>query len=306
MRPKSFIDLSIVRRNAVSIGRATGVDVLAVIKADAYGLGVAEVVRAIHDVVAGFYVFHPHEVIDADIRSITNKPTIAAVPLDGDTPELLKSHNVRPGVWTVEQAKTFADCDPVLCVDTGMQRFAAPFREVDSILKAAPIREAFTHASRPEQAIALWKSLGGRGLTLHAAGSALLNDPACRLDAVRPGLALYANAVRVVAPIVDARDSLGPVGYGGFSSTRHGVILAGYSHGLRAGPVSINGRTQRILEVGMQSAYVSLDARDVVGDEVELLGPAVSAEAVARAWNASPHEVLHRLARLGSRVHLPT
>ncbi|HQY88456.1 MAG TPA: alanine racemase C-terminal domain-containing protein, partial [Tepidisphaeraceae bacterium] len=66
----------------------------------------------------------------------------------------------------------------------------------------------------------------------------------------------------------------------------------GFSHGLRAGPCSINGRLQRIIEVGMQSAYVTLESHDHVGDEVELLGNDVPLESIARAWGATEHEAL--------------
>jgi alanine racemase len=108
---------------------------------------------------------------------------------------------------------------------------------------------------------------------LHAAGTALIEqDPAASLDAVRPGLALYRGAVRTSARLVAATDSAGPAGYTGFEVARHGVILAGYSHGLRAGPCAVNGRPTRLLEVGMQSAFVECAPGDRAGDEVVLLG----------------------------------
>lgn len=304
MTPPLSVSVSLQRvRDAVtSVARRSRCAVIAVVKANAYGLGAARVIDAIDDLVDSYYLFHPREVLDARLHEHTGKSFIAAVP-QGESPQLLRDARIQPGVWTVEQAMHYATCNPVLCVDTGMQRFACPMDHVDEVLSAAPIREAFTHASRREQAIALAERLNGRGLRLHAAGSALMDDPACTLDAVRPGLALYRDAVTVHATITDARTSNGPVGYGGFFARRHGVILAGYSHGLRRGPCLVNGRRQQILEVGMQSAYVSLDAGDHTGDRATLLGEGIGLDDVAQAWNASPHEALLRLVGLGPKSY---
>ena len=56
---------------------------------------------------------------------------------------------------------------------------------------------AFTVGARK-----LLDMLGGRGLTLHAAGSKLLDDPSCWLDLVRPGMALYRGATAFVYPSI--------------------------------------------------------------------------------------------------------
>jgi alanine racemase len=141
---------------------------------------------------------------------------------------------------------------------------------------------------------------------LHAAGTALLEEPDAWLDAVRPGLALYHDAVRVAAPLVEARDAAGPAGYGGFfpSTGRLGVIIGGYSDGMRAGATClVNGQRRLIPEVGMQSAFVELGAGDTVGDEVVLLGDGITVQDVATAWGTSPHEMLYRLSRIGDRVY---
>ena len=71
------VDLARVRANAVEIRRRVGVDVLAVVKADAYGLGAARVVAAIADLVAGFCVFSLAEALAADLWRIGHKPILA-------------------------------------------------------------------------------------------------------------------------------------------------------------------------------------------------------------------------------------
>ena len=112
--------------------------------------------------------------------------------------------------------------------------------------------------------------------------------------------------MRVTARLVEARDAPGPAGYGGFVSStgRLGVILAGYSHGVRAGgEVVVNGVRRRVPEVGMQSAFVELGPNDKGGDEVVLLGDGLSVYEVAKAWGTTPHEALFRLATLGERTY---
>ena len=98
---------------------------------------------------------------------------------------------------------------------------------------------------------------------------------------------------------------MGPIGYSRWTSTtgRHGVILAGYSNGLRPGPCIVNGKARRIAEVGMQSSFVEVGASDRAGDEVVLLGDGLSEQLVGEAWKMSPHETLVRLCGLGVRRH---
>lgn len=297
------IDLHRIRQNAIGIRKMTGVAMLGVVKADAYGLGARRVAEALADLVDGWYVFHAAEAVQYGLRTISSKSTVCAVADAQVNLEELKRHRVRPGVWTVEQTRQFQSLDPVLSVDTGMQRFACPPSDLESLQKQFRFSEAYTHAARPEQAKQLREVMSGTGIKLHAAGTALLNNPECWLDAVRPGLALYANAVRVTLPLVEARDSVGPVGYSQFTSRRHGVVLRGYSNGMRLGECVINGRRQRILEAGMQSSYVSLDPGDRVGDEVVLLGDELSLADAALSYASSQHETLVRLASLGERIY---
>lgn len=304
--PQTRIDLSRLRANVERIRAQTGVDLIAVVKADAYGHGAVTVVDAVQHLVDGYYCFHAQEAIAARIGELTGKRTIVSVAGDQLTPEIATEYRLAPSVYTVEMARRFAPAHPVLCVDTGMQRFACPPENIDAVLRAAPqIAEAFTHASRREHAIELKRLLGLRALRLHAAGSSLLADRECALDAVRPGLAMYEGVATVTAPLVEVRRSNGPVGYSGFTdTTHHGVILLGYSHGLRKGPVIVNGRRQRIVEVGMQSSYVSLHASDKSGDAVTLLGDGITPQDVSAVWGCSPHEALTRLVSLGERNYV--
>lgn len=297
------IDLARVRASALAIRARAGVDVLAVVKADAYGFGAAAVVRAIDDVVDGYCFFSLAEILACDLRALTAKPAITFGPPGDADAALYRQHRVRPAVASVDDARRYRSADPILSVDTGMQRFACPPGDLRDALRAGGCREAMTHARTPDQVQRLLELTKGETLRLHAAGSSLLHEPAARLDAVRPGIALYAGAARVSTRLFEARDAAGPAGYSGFASPtgRHGVILCGYAKGLRPGPCLVDGCPSQILEVGMQSAFVACPPGARAGAEVVMLGEGVTESAVAEAWGASPHVVLVQLAGAGVR-----
>lgn len=299
---KVQVNLQKIRDNISRIARSSGVPVIAVVKADAYGCGAAQIIPAIDDLVDSYYLFEPREVIDAKLHELTKRSFLAAACGLVDASVLLH-HRIRPGIWTIEQATRWRNCDPVIAIDTGQQRFACPPEKTDEVMKAAPIREAFTHASHVTQVEKFDALTRGMNLRRHAAGSSLLDVPAARFDAVRPGFAMYAGAVRVSTRLLDARDSAGPAGYSGFKSDRHGVIVGGYSDRLAVGVCLINGAKRRVLEIGMQTAFVELGPNDRAGDEVVLLGDGLSEQDVAIAWRCGPHEALFRLASCGWRVY---
>jgi alanine racemase len=301
------VDLPQVRRNAERIAHDTGVAVIAVVKADAYGLGAKQVAGVVGDLVDAFYVFDAAEAVEADLWRLTGKRTVA---LHGDwsDPAEYRAARIHPVVWNRERASALRNALPVLAVDTGQQRFAASAEEVADIASAGDCREFMTHAIRIDQ-VERFKSVVGsvpdqsQPRFLHAAGSALLGEKSAWLSAVRPGLALYHDAMRVSACLVEARDSGGPAGYTGFLSPRFGVIMMGYRNGLKKGPCVVNGVERRVIEVGMQSAFVQLGAGDRVGDEVVLLGPeGPELAAVATTWGTSPQEALVRLGGSGIRA----
>jgi alanine racemase len=302
---KVSINLARIRENALAILAQTGVPIIAVVKADAYGVGASEVAGAIADLVHCFYVFDAQEAVTARLWDIAGKRTIALNGSWNDPGDYL-SHHITPVVWTEDQAAALRNAKPVLSIDTGQQRFACPVENLAQVRKAGDCHEAMTHAVTLSQAQRFAEiTAGWDHCFLHAAGTALLDQPVARFHAVRPGLGLYKGAVRVTARLIDARDSKGPAGYTGFVAPRFGVILAGYSQGLRPGPCTVNGQLRRVIEVGMQSAFVEIGPKDRPGDEVILLGNEIGIDeaAVARAWNSSQQEVLVRLTRLAPREY---
>jgi alanine racemase len=303
-RPSVTVDLARVQANAQAILQRTGVPLIAVVKADGYGLGARRMVEAMAELAAAFYVLDAAETLAfADLD--TGKPTIAMLGTSDDPADYV-SRKIRPAVWTVERANQLRQARPILSVDTGQHRFSCPADQVDAVLKTGACEDALTHATTLAQVKQLRDLAGGRVARLHAAGSGLLGEPDAWLDAVRPGFALYEGATRVAAKLLETRDVVGPAGYSGFVSStgRLGIFMGGYSNGMRAGAQAlVNGVRRRIPEIGMQSAFVELGSNDKVGDEVVLLGDGISEREVAAAWNTSPQEALYRLSRVGEKSY---
>ena len=298
------VNLGQIRANACLIAKSTAVDLIAVVKADAYGLGAAEVVKLIGDVVSGWCVFSPEEAKAVAAIDERHKPILVLGPSNDADPTELAAANIHPAVWTVEEAARLRVARPILSVDTGMKRFACPAEKIDAVIAAGNISEAFTHATGEKYVRRLLELVGNKGLRLHAAASALLDETNARLNAVRPGLALYRGAARVSTRLLDLHIGGAPAGYTGFVTPRFGVVLCGYNNGLRRGVCTINNVRRAILEVGMQSAYVETGPDDREGDEVTLLGEGLSEAEVGQASGITPHAALVALSGAGERVYV--
>jgi len=291
------IDLTRVRANARAVERQTGRPIIAVVKSDAYGLGVDRIAETLTGLVDEFAVFSL-----AEARTL-RRPCLILGPLSGSA-QAHADLSARPAVGSMAEARKVGRIPVALNVDTGMQRFGCPPEQVDRICRACNVVEAFTHTVTVSGARALRRWCRGAVPRLHAAGTSLLNRPTAWLDAVRPGLALYLGAMTVTTRLVAARDIEGPAGYSRFRTRRAGVIACGYSAGFATGVVLVNGRRRRVLEVGMNTAFVDVGPNDKPGDRVTLLGAGLDEAAVAKAVGCSQHEVLCRFARLGPRQYI--
>src|SRR5258706_1371769 len=70
------IDLGRIRRNVAEIARRAGVGVIAVVKADGYGLGGRRVAEAVADLVEGVYVFDAAEAGGYGLHRRTGERTV--------------------------------------------------------------------------------------------------------------------------------------------------------------------------------------------------------------------------------------
>ncbi|MFQ5805582.1 MAG: alanine racemase [Phycisphaerae bacterium] len=294
---KVTIDLDRIRASAEQVRAKTRVPLIAVIKADAYGLGAAAVAGVLESIADDFAYFTIEEAREV------GRPGLVLGPPTGEAAEY-RDLRLRPAVTNRAEAAKFAGLPVAINVDTGMQWFGCRPEELDDLLTCCAVNEVFTHTNELTSA-KLLRSLGrGRRLRLHAAATSLLDCPDAWLDAVRPGLALYRGAVRVTGKLVAVRETAGPVGYSGFEHPQVGIMLGGYSNHVRPGPVVINGRVQRMLEVGMNTTLVSVDPSDRTGNEVVLLGNELNETQLARQFGIRAHEVLCRYTAMGIRQYL--
>src|SRR5580765_6561455 len=92
------IDLDRVRANVQQIRTLVKVPVLAVVKADAYGLGAKQIAFAIAELADGFCVFHLQEAVDAQIYPRTSKRTLSLGPPMSMNPADFTSMGVTPAI----------------------------------------------------------------------------------------------------------------------------------------------------------------------------------------------------------------
>ncbi len=163
--------------------------------------------------------------------------------------------------------------------------------------------------------------------TLAASAGAFLG-PEYRYDMIRAGVSLFGGGpeerpdprlravATLTAPVLDIR-RLRPgdrVGYGSAftaeKSMRVAIVGAGYADGvIRAamgkGYAWAEGARRRLLTVNMDLLVIEIGRAPLsIGDHVELVGPNVPLDDLARAAGTVAHEVLVRLSPRAERVYL--
>jgi alanine racemase len=236
----------------------------AAVKADAYGLGVDNVVPVLRDAGADdFFVAHWSEVPGV-LRHI--EPSRLAVlhgPLRSEDAQFARATGVRPVINCLRQARLWTEagggpCD--LMVDTGINRLGLPPDEIgDPLVAALEIDTLMSHLASADEDVhqnarqlALFEELARlvparRRSLANSAGIAL--GAGYAFDLTRPGLALYggvprpelAEAIRQVAhpqaAVLQLRDlSLGDsVGYNATFTAdrpmRAATVSLGYADG---------------------------------------------------------------------------
>jgi alanine racemase len=207
-----------LRHNVQEISRrAASRPILAVIKNNGYGMGVANVAQLLEPQpeIFGFAVVKLHEAIslrDAGIR----KPILLLGPFDEQNLEEAIARSIMPMVYTPLgsaldkiAAKTQNPVPLHICIDTGIGRVGVPYYQAPSLVRDLASRKSVqiqgtmmtftedpdfdkeqlrrfheTCASLEKEGIALGKK--------HAASSfTLFQHPDAFLDMVRPGMAIY-------------------------------------------------------------------------------------------------------------------
>ena len=216
------IDLGAVQRNLARVRQVVGpsVRVFGVVKADAYGHGAVPVARALEPLCNALAVSLVEEGLELRAAGIRAPILVLGAYYNRHQDEVL-AERLTPVVYDRGELEKFAaaalrrgrPADVHVKVDTGMSRLGIAPADLEEVLgrfSALPslrLGGICTHFASADLAdpgttlaalAALGKGLdraaqlGFRNLVNHAANSAgAVRFPSARLDAVRPGLALY-------------------------------------------------------------------------------------------------------------------
>ena len=306
------IDLGAIQRNASAIAARSGVPILPMVKADAYGLGVIPVVKALEKLDPwGFGVATVSEGLELRTAGI-ERPIIVFTPLLADELDAAQTARLRPLLHREKEITLWGTLPWHLGIDTGMGRAGARW---DDVARLKPLMQthapegACTHfhsaelddgsmeiqEQRFEQALS---ALGRRPPLLHVEnGAAAARRGHSRWSMVRPGVFLYGvgsgpsaaiepePVVSIRARIVDLRTVMPgeSVSYDATYRADQPRMIAtlpiGYADGVRralsnCGDAIVKGKRVRIAGI-VTMDMTMIDVTDVpcaVGDVATLAG----------------------------------
>lgn len=228
MRAWLEIDLDAVRANARTLQTRTGAALIPMVKADAYGVGAAAVVRALEPLAPYAYgVATIREGRELRALGIT-RPVIVFTPLLTEELAEAAAAGLTPTLGSASAIEAWSRTAPSggayhLSIDTGMNRAGAAWRDVASLrnaVRATAPAGAFTHfhsselddGSVCEQEQRFRDALATLGVEvplLHTDNSAAAaRSRGGAWDAIRPGVFLYgvgSNAGVDPLPVVSMR-----------------------------------------------------------------------------------------------------
>jgi alanine racemase len=331
------IDLDAIAANWRALDRMTGpgVQTGAVVKADAYGLGVTRVARTLAQAGARrFFVAYAEE--GAAVRQALGPgPQIAVLSghCPGDT-EMIQDLDLTPMLNSLEQITRHLEALPGhafgVQLDTGMNRLGVELLEWQAVapilLEAGPelLMSHLACADEPDHPLSeaqlrvFHEMTDGTGLprSLAATGGILLG-PRYHFDLTRPGIGLYgglphAAALPVVAlslPVIQTRE-VEPgeaVGYGctwlADRTALIATVAAGYADGL---PRTLSNAARLwdgdtpcpvVGRVSMDAITVDISHLPDVPRSLDILGPSQTVDALAEVAGTIGYELLTALGR---------
>ncbi len=219
----AVVDLARIAHNIAELKKAAKTDVMAVVKANAYGHGMIQVAKtAVSCGVKWFAVATPDEA--AEFRSALGEKVLLLSPADGEAVYEMVKGDISLCAFTIPQLEDIKKACRALYkrafvhlkIDTGMNRIGAKTPEeigrVLAYLKRNPelaLEGVFTHFAKADYTDKSFtdaqydRFLTAREQVLaagfqplfHAANSAATLDyPACHLDLCRLGIAMYGYA----------------------------------------------------------------------------------------------------------------
>jgi alanine racemase len=335
------IDLNAVVANWRALDAMSVAETAAVVKADAYGLGVAEVSRALARAgVRQFFVAVAQEGV-AVRKALGPGPTVSVFSghMDGDT-ALIRDFSLTPMINSIDQLVRHAEAMPDapfgIQLDTGMNRLGMEIEEwgvvQDVALPLGPklIMSHLSCADTPDHPMNAQQLGTFRRMTqgidiplsLAATGGILLGET-YHFDVTRAGVGLFGGLPFVEAqpvvtldlPIIQIRDlAIGEnVGYGNIWTatrlTRIATVAAGYADGL----FRIIGPSAHLFADGqacpiagrVSMDLICADITDIPGtpDHMQILGPQQSIDTLANAAKTIGYEVLTSLGNRYTRTY---
>ena len=222
-RTHTEINLGAIRRNAEAIKAYTGKQLIAVIKADAYGHGMLRVAETLSTIADMFAVATTEEGIKLREAGIQKPILILFSSLTEEATQIVE-HRLTPTVSDWEFASRLNEVAPRTVqihvnINTGMNRSGVRWTETEQFLKRLKtlkrleIEGLFTHLATADEADKSFVSVqlerfsslhaSSSGKMHHAANSAaILTASTSHFDAVRPGLSLYGIYPASEKPIV--------------------------------------------------------------------------------------------------------
>lgn len=329
------IDLDAIAANWRALDRMSGagVQTAAVVKADAYGLGVTRVARTLAAAGARRFFVAQAEEGAAVRQALGQGPQIAILSghMPGDT-EMIHDLDLTPMLNSLEQITRHLEALPGhpfgVQLDTGMNRLGVEMLEwqaVAPILVDAGPELLMSHlacADEPDHPLneaqlrTFLEMTDGTGLprSLAATGGILLG-PRYHFDLTRPGVGLYGGlpheaaipALTLSLPVIQTRE-VAPgetVGYGcAWVADRPSVIAtvaAGYADGL---PRTLSNRAQLwdgdtpcplVGRVSMDMITVDITHLPEVPRSLDILGPNQPVDVLADMAGTIGYELLTSL-----------
>jgi alanine racemase len=316
------LNLAALRHNVRTLRGVLGeAELWAVVKADGYGHGAADVARAALDAGATALCVATLDEGKALRRAHGHARIIVMGPTTSGEVAAAKRAQVE---LTVGTDVPIPDNVPVhLKLDTGMGRWGlselpAPGRNVVGLMSHLASAEADSGFTREQIRRFLDATAPYPDITRHLANSAAaLRYPAARLDAARCGIALYGispfggdpaaddlrPALRWESELAQVRHLLlgDSTGYGRrFVAERPtwiGIVPVGYADGFRRDmtgtEVLVAGERCRVVgTVSMDAVAVELPGELEVGTPVTLLGDGILAEEHARIADTIAYEIV--------------
>lgn len=327
------IDLTALADNWRALDAKTGVETAAVVKADAYGLGVEPAAKALAGAGACTFFVAVAEEGAAVRRAVGPGPMIGVFSghMQGDT-ELLRDHDLVPMLNSGEQLLRHFEALPDhrfgIQLDSGMNRLGIEpvdwiaLRDIALGKKPVLIMSHLACADEPDHRMNQRQLRNFKEITdgiqvprsLAATGGLLLG-PEYHFDLCRPGVGLYGGlpftearpVITVDLPVIQVRDVAAgeTVGYGNTWTARRAsriaTVSAGYADGLQraiGGGIDAFANGQPCPMVGRVSMdLITVDVTDVqdIPDSLRILNGHQTVDDLAEAAGTIGYEILTSL-----------